>query len=112
MFSFGQYPLTVKPTRITSKSSTTSDNIYTNILDNSIKSKTLIDDTTDHLPVICVQNKVELNCTKELNKIKRRKLNSSNIKLFNEMLKQTTWCDVYSSEDVNCAYKAFMENIH
>ena len=109
VFSFGQYPLIVKPTRITSKSSTTIDNIYTNILDNSIKSKILIDDTTDHLPVMCVQNKVEFDCTKELSKIKKRKLNSSNIKLFNEMLEQTTWCDVYSSEDVNCAYKAFME---
>ena len=109
VFSFGQYPLIVKPTRITNKSSTVIDNIYTNVFDNNIKSNILIDDTTDHLPIMCLQNKVELNVAKEPNVIKRRKLNSANLQLLNDKLQQVTWCDIHSVEDVQNAYETFMK---
>ena len=51
VYSYGQYPLITRPTRITSKSSTGIDNIFTNILEVHIKGRILIDDITDHLPI-------------------------------------------------------------
>lgn len=58
------YPLITKPTRITAHSATLLDNIFTNILENSIDSGLLLNDTCDHLPVFMVY---ETNCHKNKN---------------------------------------------
>ena len=73
MFSYNLYPLIDKPTRIQETSCTAIDNIFTNILPSEIKSKILIDDTTDHLPVLCLYNNEEIkhiNCTDTVKKKK------------------------------------------
>jgi len=46
-------PTILRPTRITQHSATLIDNIFTNVLFDSIDSAILIDDVSDHLP-ICV----------------------------------------------------------
>ena len=90
IFSFGQYHLIAKPTRITNKSCTAIDNIYTNVIDDNITSNILIDDITDHLLILCVLKQIELKRTKEMNTFKKRKLNARNIALLNDMLQNTT----------------------
>ena len=44
------YPLTTHPTRITDKSATLIDNIFTNVLNKSISSGLFVTDISDHLP--------------------------------------------------------------
>ena len=58
MYSNGLYPLITKPTRITEKSATLIDNIFTNECQLITKSGVLICDVSDHLPVfqICRYN--------------------------------------------------------
>ena len=56
MLSFGQYPLIRLPTRIQETSCTAIDNIFTNITESEVISNILIDDVTDHLPVLCRYN--------------------------------------------------------
>ena len=111
VFSFRQYPLIAKPTRITNKSCAAIDNICTNVLDENITSNILIDDITDHLPILCVLKEIYLKHTKEMNMFKKRKLNARNIALLNDLLENTTWDEVCNTEDVNCAYKMFMKKI-
>ena len=53
VYTNGQYPLISLPTRITSSSATAIDNIFTNVLDKDVISKVIINDITDHLPVLC-----------------------------------------------------------
>ena len=54
MFSFGFYPLIIKPSRITKDSATLIDNIFVNITDGKINSGLLVTDVSDHLPVFAV----------------------------------------------------------
>ena len=51
------FPLIDKPTRVTTKSSTLIDNIFTNILDHKISPGILYNDITDHFPVFQILNK-------------------------------------------------------
>lgn len=54
-----------KPTRITLKSATVTDNIFTNAVDGKVVSGILITDVSDHLPVFTVYKKYQCN-TKEI----------------------------------------------
>lgn len=54
LFSINLYPLITKPSRITERSATLIDNIYTNILDNNLISGLLLNDISDHLPIFMI----------------------------------------------------------
>ena len=49
-------PLILNPTRITQSSATLIDNIFTNNLDNILKTGILINDVSDHLSVFTIVN--------------------------------------------------------
>ena len=68
MYSIGLYPLVDKPSRITQYSATLIDNIFTNELTNQIISGLLINDISDHLPIISLtrSSPKRLNYTKLL----------------------------------------------
>ena len=51
MFSFNYYPLINKPTRITEKSSSTIDHIWTNFTNTKISSGIIVHPVADHLPI-------------------------------------------------------------
>ncbi|XDV33591.1 hypothetical protein PO909_003956 [Leuciscus waleckii] len=61
MFSMSLFPLITKPSRISSHCATLIDNIFTNRMDNSLKSGLLLNDISDHLPVfvMCVCDHVK-----------------------------------------------------
>ena len=54
LFSMGCVPLINLPTRITTKSSTLVDHIYTNNVVNNIENYILLHDITDHLPICSI----------------------------------------------------------
>ena len=51
MYSRGYYPLITKPTRLTRKTASLIDNIFTNELQYATKSGVFICDVSDHLPI-------------------------------------------------------------
>ena len=60
LFSMGRVPLINFPTRITTKSSTLLDHIYTNKnIVNNIESYILLHDITDHRPICSIINKLK-----------------------------------------------------
>ena len=56
MNSKGMIPLISNPTRITRKSSTLIDNIFTNDIKHDVNSGIVIEDISDHLPIYAVCN--------------------------------------------------------
>lgn len=54
MHTFNLYPLIAKPTRITTHSSTTIDNIFANITNGELMGGILMTDVSDHLPVFVI----------------------------------------------------------
>ena len=56
LFSYLFYPVISKPTRITSRSATLIDNIFTNCLNTNMKSGILVTDISDHFCVFSLSN--------------------------------------------------------
>ena len=111
LFSYGQYPLIDRPTRIQERSCTAIDNIYTNIITNEIASNILIDDTTDHLPVLCIYNQDDIKHVTVSKTVKKRRVNEKNITSLINMLKDVNWENVYDTDDVNIANKNFTSKL-
>ena len=63
MFSPSFYPLISKPTRITSRSKTSINNIFVNSLVDNFTSGLLSTDLTDHLPIFQGRNMLIVNKT-------------------------------------------------
>ena len=109
------YPLITKPTRVTTKSSTLIDNIFTNILDQKISPGILYNDITDHFPVFQILNDNENKNNSNLNSdIKSniyrsiRKITPKNIAALTTELIQTNWDDVLNSKSTEDSYNNFM----
>ncbi len=113
MFYTGSfYPLIDKPTRVTTKSCTLIDNIFTNILDHKITPGVLYNDITDHFPIYQILNPDinKVNNDKIKNNIYyyKRKLNTNNISALGVELSQTNWNDVLQSNSANESYNCFI----
>ena len=59
-YDHSMYPLIDRPTRITSHSATIVDNIFTNVMDNRIKSGVCVSDITDHYPIFQIMNSISV----------------------------------------------------
>lgn len=109
MFSMNMYPLITKPTRITAHSATLIDNIFTNIIDESIISGLLFNDISDHLPVFMVHEANNLK-NKNRNSFTYKRVITEQSKLaFKNDLAAQTWENVIIEQDVNRAYNSFVE---
>ena len=104
-----------KPTRVTTKSSTLIDNIFTNILDHKISPGILYNDITDHFPIFQILNKNDnLNDSKLNNNSKSnayrsiRNIKSQNIAALNIELNQTNWDDVLTNNSAEDSYTKFI----
>ena len=106
------YPLINKPTRVTTKSSTLIDNIFTNILDLKITPGILYNDITDHFPIFQILNTNNNNKNKNKinnnNYITKRKININNISSLGTELSQTDWNNVLQSDSANESYNNFI----
>ena len=97
------YPMIHCPTRITDRSCTLIDNIFTNNLDESW-SGTILSDISDHLPVFLINKKQCIN--NENNSYFKRDMNDDNINKFMQLIFNSDW-SVFS-EDPNYSYECFI----
>ena len=61
LFSYGFFPHINTPTRVTGSTATLIDNIYTNEMSVNIEPGILINDISDHLPILCMVDYIFLN---------------------------------------------------
>ena len=110
LLAHGFFPLIYKPTRITTESVTSTDNIFTNVHDLQTRSGTWIVDISDHLPVFTVlPNKVK-NCEIKT-KISKRSFTQNNLDKFRLVLQTYDWSNLDDIQDVNSMYSSFIHTV-
>ena len=102
-------PLILNPTRITQSSATLIDNIFTNNLDNILKTGILVNDVSDHLSVFTIVNYDNVLYSKP--KCYRRVINDDNVTNFLNLLQSFNWNDVYENTNVDDRFDVFMNKI-
>ena len=105
---FGLIPTITRPTRITKTSATLIDNIIVSQnLCGSFVSSILVNDTSDHLPTVCVLDSLKLS-KKEPMVIRSRDTRTKNVEALNRQLRDHDW-----SEDLSDPSPSKnMEKIH
>jgi len=108
MISTNLLPCITMPTRVTDKTKTLIDHIYTTIDKDKHTSGTITTDITDHFSNF-ISIKTESPYTHNMQKfISFRPLTDENILKFNDALRQADWSNVYNSNDPNEAYSSFI----
>lgn len=110
MYSYMYIPLITKPSRITEKSATLIDNVFTNAIhDTGIIQGLLYTDISDHLPVFAIFAKIKDNSVSNKEEfIFKRRFHPDKVKKFHEALQYADW-DVISNNtiDPQHAFTAF-----
>ena len=101
----GQLPLITLPTRITANSATVIDHISTSNRADSYDAGIIISSISDHLPVFYIKN--ARVCTPPPKYIKIRKINSTTIPSFENLLKTNSWYSVTSENRPKQAFDNF-----
>ena len=109
MTSYSLYPSITKPTRISTRSATLIDNIFTNS-HNKQKAGILLTDISDHLPTFVTTNLSAYHeSTDKSNDQLIRDMSEKNMSVFKQKLRSVDWDDVCcSSDDVNKSYASFI----
>ncbi len=89
MYSLSLFPMIYKPTRITSKSATVIDNIFTNAVEGKVVSGILITDISDHLPVFTLYKNYQCNPTEIISVKLIRNRSKKTLEALKEDLKKT-----------------------
>ena len=107
MFSLGLCPLISKPSRITSNSATLIDNIFTNELKHENISGLVLNDISDHLPVFTWYG-CKVKSHNDQPTVYKRNIDSESLQSLISDLEMQAWEEVYSQEDANLCYNAFL----
>ena len=112
MYSNSFLPAITKPTRVTAKSATLIDNIFsTNITDNEhIFNGILYTDITDHFPVFYIDYSCSILPQPRL--IRKRIYSQENLEKFSSRLTETNWADVLNLDDPQEAYTSFHKDFN
>ena len=101
------YPTITRPTRITKQSATLIDNIFVSMnLHKKYESAILINDMSDHLPILPLLRQTKLKKNMPLT-FESRNLNDNNIKLINNALQKIDWNSKLSGSNCNENYNTF-----
>ena len=102
-------PTILKPTRITRKTATLIDNIFTNIENNVQMSGILFTDLSDHLPVflICKNKETNTNGKSKDQTNMIRHINENHIRQFREDIESENWQHVNDIHKPNESYNTF-----
>ena len=106
LFSHMFLPLINKSTRITAHSATLIDNIFTNNISDKVFNAILINDMSDHLPILSYLFDDSIAIKNRPYKVTRN-FNESNTNLFRSCLSETDWSEVLTEQDPNEAYNKF-----
>ena len=104
--SNGLIPLITKPTRITEYSATLIDHMYTSYPDQILSSGILITDISDHFATFCKIGKHKQKPARTIKLV--RDFSSSKINMFQCLLKQTDFSEVYKCTCPDEAYNHFL----
>ena len=107
MYSFSFFPLITKPTRVTTRSSTCIDNIFTNVLDKPILPGILYSDLSDHFPVFQITYSMPPKYHAHLNSESHSQLQVDFNALIEELAAKD-WSIVITNHDVDEAYSIFV----
>ena len=104
-FEFGFFPLINIPTRVTEKTASVLDHIWTNMTDIPTKSGVLADPISDHLPVFL---NLGVERSNDFIKIQKRNFSEKNLKNFNCSLDGLKGDDILKEKSTNVSYNLFM----
>ena len=110
MNSFSLYPSITKPTRITSKTATLIDNIFTNSYSKQTAGL-ILTDISDHLPIFISTNLTVYEKDDKGTKVNARDVSDENIRNFKNKLCQVDWDNVCNSTDVDASYSCFIDKL-
>ena len=99
------YPID-KSTRITGKSATLIDNLYTNFSINNCHSGILCTDFSDHFPILCIFDKLSVKKIKPPS-LTKRIYNAKNIAQFSHSLHNQNWDCVFNECTAQGAFTVF-----
>ena len=109
MYSNSLLPTITKPTRVTEKSATLIDNIFSNSLLNTqnIVTGIMYCDVTDHFPIFHIDYTADVQSDEII--VKKRIYSESNVTSFSSALKNHSWHSVLSDNDPQTAYTSFIK---
>ena len=106
------YPTITLPTRISHNAATLIDNVFVSKnLHKFFESSILIEDISDHLPLLILLKQTKLICNKPI-EFKTRKLNAKNIKLIKYKLHQVDWTKHLSSNSCSENFDLFIAKVN
>ena len=105
------YPSITKPTRITSRSASLIDNIFTNSKAYQT-SGIVISDISDHLPIFIKTNLTIFRNQNAKSEIEIREYTSANVENFKKELNNVDWTSVCNQDDVNVSYSNFINKFN
>ena len=103
LYSSAFYPTINLPTRVTNSSKTVIDNFITNIRNTKLVSGVLINDISDHFPIVLFIN-LNLKSHQQHQPLKCRVINEKNLHWLSESLRAKDWDIIYHCTDPNTAY--------
>lgn len=108
-YSYGLFQTITKPTRVTHRSATLIDHIWTNNANNYIKSGILYTSISDHFPVYSLFLLPDHNVTSYVN-ISKRIYSEDKVKAFKDDLKKCNWnLELIDVESVNNFFDSYMD---
>ncbi|XP_065672061.1 uncharacterized protein LOC136089894 [Hydra vulgaris] len=108
IFQSGYIPIINKPTRVTSGSATSIDQIITNeFINTKIKTGIFKTDISDHFPIFIISNKcIQPDAYKK--KVTTRIINDTSIKYFHYLISCVNWNETLKNQNANEAYDIFL----
>ena len=103
------YPVINKSTRITDTTATLLDQLWTYLPPHQSTVYVLIDQVSDHLPVLSCSHSEKIFLTKNANKPKRRSFSKHNQAKFQQKLQNVNLSHIVQSEDLNTTYDIFKQ---
>ena len=107
MFDHHFYPLINKPTRITEKSYSAIDHIWTDIINTKINSNIVVTSVSDHLPIMQISTLEKLATRNEFS----INFSFNALRNFQESLMDFDFANVASSDDPDQCYKNFASRL-
>ena len=106
MFSHSLIPSITKPTRISSRSATLIDNIFSNNLqDENVFTGLLYTDISDHFPIFHIDYSNTMNTSEKI--FTKRIVSDDNVRNFSAAICNQSWDELYTMNDAQEAYTYF-----
>ena len=114
LFTSSYIPLVLRPTRITEHTATLIDNIFTNDMETieSSLNGIIFSDISDHLPIIHIRSpRTSHKTLHHTDFVCKRIINDANINSFSNTIKNMSWENVLSNNNLTESYNNFFDMV-